>query len=86
MKEEDYTIGNYYWFQDLGGAVFLDILVGLSDGFSTDFTFISKHKHIVHQYCPCCAEKEPFIEVDRFEDVRPFIGEIPEWIKEREWK
>lgn len=78
MKEEDYIIGEWYWFQDLNNNLYLDRLKGFADGFVNDLAFISEHQHLTENYCPCCAEKEPFYYVDRFEDVIKFEGVLPQ--------
>lgn len=80
MKRENYTIGDWYWFQDLNNNFFIDRLKGFDDGFVNELTFISEHQHLTENYCPCCAEKEPYYTVDRFEDVIKYDGPINHFI------
>lgn len=46
--------------------------------------FVSENYITMPNLCPCCAEKEPFIEVNDFEYCEPYLGqEKPYFLNKR---
>lgn len=47
----------------------------LEEGAINNYSFISNDILKVENYCPCCREKEEFIEINQFDFIEPDLGQ-----------
>lgn len=79
------TINEKCLFVDFLGVPFVDEFLDMDydnsyyDDYSympySDYYHMSKNSLKVENYCPCCAEKEPYIYINSFEICEPYFGQ-----------
>lgn len=78
-------------FVDFLGVPFVDKFIGMdydnsySDDYSdmpySDYYHMSEHSLKVENYCPCCAETDPYIDINTFEICEPYFGQQESYYK-----
>lgn len=81
------------FFVDFLGVPFVDKFIGIDEDNSfcgngdysympySDYYHKSENSLKVANYCPCCAEKDPYIDVDTFEICEPYVGQKESYYK-----